>query len=73
MAKSVEKVLELLDFNINMFSGYKNESSKKSLEEMIREREEIIKMQAGEIEYKDMSYGARNWFFEMPEWGTKGT
>jgi len=73
MAKSVEKVLELLDFNINMFSKYNSESSKKRLEEMIKEREEILKMQAGEIEYKNMSYGAKDWFFEMPDWGTKGT
>ena len=71
--KNVDKVLETLEFNIDMFSKYTSEFDRKRLAKMIQEREEIVKMQQGKMEYTDMSYGAKNWFFEMPSWGTYGT
>ena len=73
MAKNCDSVLKLLDFNINMFSKYENDHAKQLYQKMLIEKEEILRMQRGEIEYKDMSYGAKENFFEMPNWGTKGT
>jgi hypothetical protein len=71
--KNVDKVLETVDFNIRMFSKYTSEFDRQRLAKMIQEREEIEKMQQGKMEYTDMSYGAREWFSQMPEWGTYGT
>jgi len=71
--KNVDKVLETVDFNIRMFSKYTGDFNKKRLDKMIQERAEIVKMQQGKMQYIDMSHGAREWFFEMPAWGTYGT
>ena len=71
--KKIPAVLRTLDSNINMFSGYTSENSKAMLEDMKGQRQEIELFEQGEITYDQLSYRAKEWFFDMPSWGTYGT
>jgi hypothetical protein len=71
--KKIPAVLEKLDFNINMFSKYTGTHAESNLEDLKGQRQEIELFQKGEITFDQLSYRAREWFFEMPSWGTYGT
>ena len=71
---TAEKVIEILDTNIRMFRGYNKTSH--VLDTIIRLRdakEEVQNYIDGKVEFQKMSWNAKDWFQEMPEWGTYGT
>jgi hypothetical protein len=71
--KKIPKVLETLDFNINMFSKYTGSHAESNLVDLKGQRQEVELFEQGEITFDQLSYRAREWFFEMPDWGTYGT
>jgi len=69
-----ENVLDRIERNIDMFSDYSpNQYNRTVLAKLMSEKAQVLKMMSGHIEFKDMTYGAREWFGQMPSWGTYGT
>jgi len=72
-SKKIPKVKETLDFNINMFSKYNTPHAEANLEDLKGQLKEIQLFEEGQITYDQLSYRAKEWFFDMPSWGTYGT
>jgi hypothetical protein len=72
--RNCDKVLETIDANIKMFEGYPTSAHNvATIESLKNQRQQIIDMQAGKMTYMEMDYSTREWFSEMPSWGTYGT
>lgn len=71
--KPIEEVLEIYDFNINMFSQYaESDHVRKTLADLKRGKEFVLKYQAGELTYEQLPIDVR---FDMRDvyidtWGT---
>jgi len=69
-----ENVLDKIERNIDMFAEYRpTQYNRVVLAKLMSEKAQVLKMMSGHIEFKDMTYGAREWFGQMPSWGTYGT
>jgi len=67
-------VLDRIEFNIDMFAEYRpTQYNRVVLAKLMSEKAQVLKMMSGHIEFKDMTYGAKEWFGTMPSWGTYGT
>jgi len=72
--KNFDRVLETVDFNIDMFSNYPNSAwNTQTLEKLRNDKAQILQAQSGQIEFDKMTSSARQWFYSMPAWGTYGT
>lgn len=73
--KSAEKVLQTINSIIAMFERYSNKSEYelRNLEQLYDARNEVQDLIEGKVEFGKMSWNAKGWFQEMPEWGTYGT
>lgn len=72
--KDLKRRLEIIDGNIEMFSGYNSAHSKQRVKDLKDGREKLIKCFAGELDGKDVPYHI--WDLtrrDMPSWGTYGT
>ena len=72
--KNFDRVLETVDYNINMFSQYPESAwNTQTLTKLKNDKAQILQAQCGEMEFDKMTSSARQWFFNMPAWGTYGT
>ena len=72
--RTCDRVLETIDANIKMFDGYPSSAhNMTTIESLKNQRQQVVDMQSGKLAFKDMTYPAREWFTEMPSWGTYGT
>lgn len=71
--KPIEEVLEIYDFNINMFSKYaESDHVRETLAKYTKNKEFVLKYQAGELTYEQLPIDVR---FDMRDvyidtWGT---
>jgi len=69
-----ENVLNRIESNIDMFAEYRpTQHNRMMLSKLMSEKSQVLKMMSGQIEFKNMTYGAKEWFGTMPSWGTYGT
>jgi hypothetical protein len=72
--ENFSRVLKTVDANIDMFSRYSESGwNTQTLEKLKADKEQILQAQRGEIEFDSMTYSAKEWFLDMPAWGTYGT
>lgn len=65
-----QEVLRRIDFNIQMFREYTPTPSRSErLADFINQRAELCQYFSGFIARKQLSYFAREWISDMPEWG----
>lgn len=71
--KPIKEVLEIYDFNINMFSQYaESDYVRETLAKFTKNKEFVLKYQAGELTYEQLPIDVR---FDMRDvyidtWGT---
>lgn len=72
MQAAVEQAIKKIDFNIDMFSKYQpTPHVVGTLQNLRNEREELLAWDKDPA--VKLSYHAKQWMFEMPAWGYKGT
>ena len=72
--RNCDSVLKMINDNIEMFERYpETEHTLSTLKSLRKQRNQIMDLQAGKLTYMEMDYSTREWFTEMPSWGTYGT
>lgn len=70
----IQRALDNVDHNIQMFSGYRDSDWNRSqLATMRADRLELTELTEGKRTYESLSWTNKERFFDMPDWGTRGT
>jgi|SanBayMetagenome_1026888.scaffolds.fasta_scaffold129735_2 hypothetical protein len=68
-----QRLLDIVDQNIKMFSGYDNAHSRAVLEEYVTGRAAAVQSFEGKRAWSEVPYRVTQHLQVMPDWGTRGT